>query len=905
MNIIIFGMHRSGTSMVTGLLEQLGFFVGHKYDLLQRGNENPKGFFERRDFRIINDELLSENNFDWYKVADFSIEALNKKSRKRYQSSATEIFKQLNSQGDWVIKEPRFCLLFPLLQPLCFNTIKLIVYRDPLETAVSLCKRNLIPFPFGLALWEKYYSHLLNSISHNDTVLMIDYNKLLTNPEKEVATLVSRISLLSGVIFAENKVKKAHSFIDPKLNRSKDEIILTPDIMTENQKLLFEELGKNIRGRTSTNKYKCTSYSTLKQNQKVFDHINDLKNNNKELTKELGDIKKSLSWQLMKPFRELALKYPKLAIIVENYVLSSVRRIKQLVMFSRVKLGLFNWSNVPDIENRVATYQNESYGLKNKIAVYTAIYGGYDFLTVPDFLDSDIDYVCFTDQPMNTFGVWQTRPSPYYHPDPTRVARYVKTHPHELLSDYEIVIWIDSNIVIRGDIRKYINKVIKHNYDMGFIKHPLRDCLYDEAEVCKNRNKENHAEINRQVERYRKLNHTAHSGLFETNFFISSHKNQKVISFFRIWWHEIALYSKRDQLSVVWALNQSEVTHGYIMPENVSVRNNCDFSIYSHAESRMFSAPKQLKKFRSISQPQSGNMFSKVKNEKIAHVHNKSIDIIICVHNALEDTKLCLSSVLEHLSENHKIIIINDASDEDTTKYLQSFSHNNVSVLLIENQVNIGYVRSANSGLKHAKGDFKILLNSDTIVSENWADKMAIVAYSSDVIGIVGPLSNAASWQSIPNIRGKRGQTAINKLPENLTVADLDRKCEQWAFSDIYPRVPLVHGFCIGIKQEVINNIGYFDDINFERYYGEENDYCFRAGKEGFELAVATNTFVYHKKSQSIKEEERLIYMKQAGKRFREIHGSDKVTLACKQMAKHPLLIHMRNEAAKYLKSVG
>ena len=69
-------------------------------------------------------------------------------------------------------------------------------------------------------------------------------------------------------------------------------------------------------------------------------------------------------------------------------------------------------------------------------------------------------------------------------------------------------------------------------------------------------------------------------------------------------------------------------------------------------------------------------------------------------------------------------------------------------------------------------------------------------------------------------------------------------------------------------------------------------------------MAIATNTFVYHRKSRSIEEEERLVHMEKAGKKLRELYGSEKVSIACQQMAEHPVLIHMRNNAAAYFKGI-
>ena len=940
MNIIILGTHRSGTSMVAGILEHLGYHVGYDEELIGKGEENPKGFFERKDFRDINDEILHKNGFDWFKVADFSIDSLSEDSRKKYQSSAEKIISNLDAQGKWVVKEPRFCILYPLLKERTESAIKLVVFREPIETAESLWKRNEFPFYYGLALWEKYYNELFGSLS-SDKLLVVNYNKLLIDPEEEINRLLNGINQISKSNL--KNTGSAASFINKKLYRSQKYLALKDDYLSDSQKNILEQLNNFEIGHEFKQATGKLNYTVLKQSQhaeeiriksrsekKQHDDIKkqlvnvEIRNEklkqkisiyDKELINarrliiskksEIELIKSSLSWKLTKPLRYLSSKNPRLARLFDRYLRRTYGAVKQQAVQSRTKLESQDWCAPDDIGKKITRYNNELSKGKNKVALYTALYGGYDTLMLPDCLESDIDYICFTDNPANNFGVWQVRSAPYYHPDTTRIARYVKTHPHELLADYDIVVWIDSNIVLRGDVWKYINRIKNSDADIGLVSHPHRDCVYVEAEACKKLNKDQFIIIDEQIRRYRRETYPANAGMYETGFFVAKLNAFHIKDFFRIWWKEIDLYSKRDQLSVGWALTKSKIEMKQLMPNDTSVRDNVDFTIYPHDQARCLSVPKQLKKYSFLKRPDTGVSFADVKDVRLASEHDRPIDIVICVYNALEDVKLCLSSVIEHLSDAENIILVNDVSDDETTEYLRWFAENYQRVTLVENEENLGYTRSANRGLQSCMADFRIMLNSDTIVSKNWAQKMAAVAYMSDSIGIVGPLSNAAGSQSIPDIKGKSGQTAINKLPKGVKLADLDLACEKWSSADLFPRVPLVHGFCFAIKKAVIDNIGFFDDANFERYYGEENDYCFRAREAGFEFAIATNTFVYHRKSRSIEEEERLIHMDKAGQRLRELYGADNVSLACRQIADHPLLVELRNRASEYFNSRG
>ncbi len=132
---------------------------------------------------------------------------------------------------------------------------------------------------------------------------------------------------------------------------------------------------------------------------------------------------------------------------------------------------------------------------------------------------------------------------------------------------------------------------------------------------------------------------------------------------------------------------------------------------------------------------------------------------------------------------------------------------------MIENEENLGYTQSANRGLAAGTANFRIMLNSDTIVCENWAIKMLDAAMQSPEIGVVGPLSNAAGVQSVPEIKGGSNNTAINAIPEGITYADIDHFLEKTSLANVIPEVPLVHGFCFGIKREVIDAIGLFDPV--------------------------------------------------------------------------------------------
>ena len=87
--------------------------------------------------------------------------------------------------------------------------------------------------------------------------------------------------------------------------------------------------------------------------------------------------------------------------------------------------------------------------MKKRYVIYTALIGGYDAIQQPLVVDNRFDYVLFTDVVRESkIGVWQIRKVDYTNANMIRIARYVKTHPMELLPDYDCSVWMDANLQI-------------------------------------------------------------------------------------------------------------------------------------------------------------------------------------------------------------------------------------------------------------------------------------------------------------------------------------------------------------------------------------------------------------------------------------------------------------------------
>lgn len=255
-------------------------------------------------------------------------------------------------------------------------------------------------------------------------------------------------------------------------------------------------------------------------------------------------------------------------------------------------------------------------------------------------------------------------------------------------------------------------------------------------------------------------------------------------------------------------------------------------------------------------------------------LHNQKIDIIICIRDAYADVKRCLESVLKYTSEPYSIILVDDGSQEQTHSYLYEMSMKYTDKIhLIRNDGKHGYAIAANIGMKYSTAEHFVLLNSDTIVTNGWLDRMNDCMQSDTEIGIVGPVSNTASWQSVPRLQEK-GDWCHNDLPYNVTVDEMGKLIAQYS-GNSYLNVPLLNGFCMMISKRVIDNIGYFDEENFGRGFGEEDDFNLRALKAGYKLAIADNVYVYHAQSKSYSDQKRKELCAVSSEKVRQKHGAD------------------------------
>lgn len=221
MQLVILGMHRSGTSGVTRLLNLAGAWFGPEGIATEANEENPRGFWERRDVREVCDGLLHAGGFDWWKLSGFAADALPAEGRDHWLGRLREIVEgELDEHRPWVVKEPRLCVLFPIVRPLLDAPVCVHVTREPLEVAHSVHRRNGFPVQGALGLWELYTRRAFEASAGLPRVL-VRYEDLMADPVATTARLVEDLAGLGVTGLSPVADDDVHAFISPDLHRQR------------------------------------------------------------------------------------------------------------------------------------------------------------------------------------------------------------------------------------------------------------------------------------------------------------------------------------------------------------------------------------------------------------------------------------------------------------------------------------------------------------------------------------------------------------------------------------------------------------------------------------------------------------------------------------------------------------
>jgi hypothetical protein len=215
--VVVVGMHRSGTSAVTGAIGALGFNAVSDDDRMSPHESNPE-HWESLSLALHNDAILGHFGGTWDAPPELA-DGWERDAGLPDRTVASELLAAAYPRpGPSVWKDPRVCLTLPYWRELLgAPMVAVLVWRAPFAVASSLRRRDGIPVPVGLALWERYNRSAVANLARTPT-FALEYDGLLEDPPALLASLVSWLGStgqFDGMPPWEDA--RARSFVDASL----------------------------------------------------------------------------------------------------------------------------------------------------------------------------------------------------------------------------------------------------------------------------------------------------------------------------------------------------------------------------------------------------------------------------------------------------------------------------------------------------------------------------------------------------------------------------------------------------------------------------------------------------------------------------------------------------------------
>jgi len=207
--VLVLGMHRSGTSMIAGVLSKIGINMGKR--MLGRTPSNPLGHFEDEDFYNLNRKILEFAGGNWRNPPN---EENILAQKDRFKKEIVDLIFIKNREKYWGWKDPRTSLTIQLYSPYYKNPYFIVCHRQAKAVAESLLQRDRIEIQEGIKLWGIYEKRIDIFFKEFSKLKKLDlyYENVIAEPEETVRKIIDFINLK----ITEEKYENAVDFIFPK-----------------------------------------------------------------------------------------------------------------------------------------------------------------------------------------------------------------------------------------------------------------------------------------------------------------------------------------------------------------------------------------------------------------------------------------------------------------------------------------------------------------------------------------------------------------------------------------------------------------------------------------------------------------------------------------------------------------
>ncbi|WP_321277435.1 glycosyltransferase [Thiomicrorhabdus indica] len=888
--IFVLGMHRSGTSVLTGLLSRLGLKTGEH--LLPPQEDNPKGFFEDSDFVAFNDKLLNQLALDWSSPLIISKGTLNK-VLDEYSAESKNLAKQkFLHQSINLVKDPRFSVLMPFwqktLEKLDIECRFIWMIRSPSAVSHSLSERNQIPAELSESIWRAYNFSIM-SFLQNHECLLLNYEQLLEDPVGTCEKLSDYIHL--GFTLDEIKTR-IDGFVEPTLchdhSQSSESLYvslrdlhgknLTPD---ESRKLV-DKNKENLAAIGHLSEY---ALPLIIQNKQYVKRAGDLQLKIDELRQEntslqtqnanyLSDIQRlelqysnivnSKSWQITSPLRSSMLYLNKFVeatqsqwsltkILVAKFIFSiktlgvsdTLKKVKQkllcenkLVVTSNPALYRFQAPSFnKNIQNEI-----ESFSKKPLISIIMPV-----FNVEPKWLKKAIDSVenqwypnwelCIADDN-------STNPKTVEYLKSLRNTKIKITFLQENLNisgasnaaadmaQGEYLALMDNDDEITPDALYEVVKEINNN-EPDFI-YSDEDKISETGEYCLPFFKPDYS-----YDLLLSANYICHFSVFKKSLV----QNEKVFNsnfdgaqdydlFLR-------LVDKTQKISHI-----SKVLYHWRMIET-STALNPESKPFAHIAAKN-ALQKHLENKNGIVTDHNELFNYDIRYDYLAS--NPKVSIIIPTKDGLNLLSNAVTSILTKSTyNNYEIIILdNNSTKPETFKWFEDIQKIHSNIKVVKSYYEFNWSKLNNQGITEASGDVYIFLNNDIeIISPDWIERLSENALRPN-IGTVGALLlyKDETIQHAGIVLGMGGWA------DHVYKEEKQIHMHSPFVSPMVSRNVLAStGACLCISKQVVADIGLFNE-EF-KICGSDVEISLRAFNKGYRNLYNAQAKLYHLESKT------------------------------------------------------
>jgi len=218
----------------------------------------------------------------------------------------------------------------------------------------------------------------------------------------------------------------------------------------------------------------------------------------------------------------------------------------------------------------------------------------------------------------------------------------------------------------------------------------------------------------------------------------------------------------------------------------------------------------------------------------------QSVSVIVVTYNSEKYLFKCISSILDSDYTQLEVILVDNASKDDSLKTIDKFQKD---IQIIKNKKNLGFAGGNNLGIKKSLGDIIVLINPDAYVTKNAITELIKPFLEDENVMITGskilyPDSNV--------IQSAGGIIQLNGLTKHIGYKENDEN--QY---NVVRQVDYVTGAAMAIRRKLFKITGLLDTVYNPAYY-EEVEKCVQAKKLNYKILYVPSSVVYHYESTNL-----------------------------------------------------